>query len=768
MENIYLKNAATTWNNAFPIGNGFLGAMIFGRTGRERIQVNEDSLWSNNFIDRINPDASKYLNKIRELLFKGNIFETEQLAKKSMCCPIPHMSGFQPLGDIWIDFSNSTKLTKHIIYDEAGLPKLEDKNNQPDEYYRKLNLETATGSVNYRYGKKQYQREFFISNPQKTGYYHLTAGTNTTLSFDVSISRRDNRSGRGASYCDEIYAEDNQYIWLSKKATNDIGFTMGVKVLAIGGKQYQIGAHIIIENAKEALICFTGRTTFRSKNPKQWCKECLKKIKIQNYEKDKKQHITDYQNYFNRHRLYIKPKRKLDNLTTPVRMQRLKSGHSDIGLINLYYDFGRYLLISSSRPGSLPSNLQGIWNEEYTPMWGSKYTININIEMNYWLTEKIGLPELHMPIFKQLQRMLPHGQEVANKMYHSHGFCCHHNTDIWGDCAPQDDNTTATIWPMGGAWLSLSIYEHYIYTKDLSFLKEYYPILRENVLFFLDYMVKDKDGNWITGPSSSPENIYINDKGEYGSLCMGPTMDMEIVRELFTKFLKLAEIMNENPKLKKDVEEHIDNLPKLKIGKYGQIQEWNYDYKELYPGHRHISQLFALYPAQQIRKDKTPDLAKAAEITLQRRLSNGGGHTGWSKAWIILLYARLWRSDEAYQNLLGLLKNSTLDNLLDNHPPFQIDGNLGGACGILEMIIQDYGDRIYLLPALPTEMNTGHVEGIRTKSGHILDMKWNNGKVKQIKIYGKTGSQLVVVRKNYKPEIIKCSPSEQRIINYIQ
>lgn len=767
MDSIFFKHAAEKWNDAFPIGNGFLGAMIFGKTGIERIQVNEDSLWSGGFVDRINPDAGKSLKKIRKLLFDDHICEAEKLAGRSMYSLNPHMRRYQPLGDIWIDFLDAGT-EKKLYHDECGLPRIIERPTRVQDYYRKLDVENAIGTVEYRCDEKQYFREFFISNPRMFGVYYLKAGNNGELNIEVSATRKDNRSGRGASFCDEIRAEENQYICLLGKTNGDngIGFAMEVKVVSDGGKQYQMGSHIIVEHAKEAVICFTGRTTFRSSNPASWCKKTLEAINLNDYSKVKEEHVQDYRKYFDRSRLYLKTENDQSKLTTPERLQRMRDGGTDIGLLNLYYNFARYLLISSSREGSLPSNLQGIWNEEFEPMWGSKFTININIQMNYWLAEKSGLSELHMPLMEHLKRMLPHGKDVAEKMYHARGFCCHHNTDIWGDCAPQDNHSTSTIWPMGGAWLCLHIYEHYLYTKDKEFLKEYYPVMKESVLFFLDYMVKDQNGKWVTGPSCSPENIYINASGEYGSLCMGPAMDTEIVRELFSDFLELAEEMEESPDFTDRVQEHLNNLPELKIGQHGQIQEWGMDYEELEPGHRHISQLFALYPAQQIRMDDTPELAKAAAVTLERRLKNGGGHTGWSKAWIILLYSRLWDGKKAYDNLLELLKEATLDNLFDNHPPFQIDGNFGGSCGLLEMLIQDYGDKIYLLPALPEELKDGQVSGIHTKSGHILSFIWENGSVKKVQIYGKYGTQLVWIRKGFEPELVNCPVGETKTFTY--
>lgn len=765
MGNIYFRKEAEEWNQAFPIGNGFLGAMVFGNVAKERIQVNEDSVWSGGFSNRVNPDAGRYLEKIRECLFEGNVQEAEKLAEQSMYATSPNMRVYQPLGDIWIRFMDQ-EAERKLARDESGLPYLKESAAEVEAYQRILNLEQAVGKIEYCVGRTKWNREFFASNPAKVAMYSICAESGEDINLEISATRKDNRSGRGVSFCDRILAEENQYIWLegSSGGREGIGFAMGVRVCSCGGRQYQMGSRIIVEKARKVLICFTGRTTFRSAEPKQWCREHLASLSLDTYAERKREHIQDYQTYFNASRLTFRQEMNLDNLTTPERLKRIREGHHDIGLVNLYYDFARYLLISSSREGSLPANLQGIWNEEFEPMWGSKYTININIQMNYWMAEKTGLQALHLPLLEHLKRMHPRGKEVAASMYHVEGFCCHHNTDIWGDCAPQDYHTSSTIWPMGGAWLCLHIYEHYQYTKDKGFLEEYFPILKDSVQFFMNYMVQNSDGKWVTGPSSSPENIYITAKNQYGCLCMGPTMDIEIVRELFSNYLKTVEILEKEEPLTGLVKDRIENLPKLKVGKYGQIQEWDQDYEELEVGHRHISQLFALYPAQQIRKDQTPKLAQAAEKTLDRRLENGGDHTGWSKAWIILFFARLWKKEKAYQNLQELLAEATLDNLLDNHPPFQIDGNFGGACGILEMIVQDYQDVVYLLPALPQEMPDGNVSGIRTKSGFILNMEWSGCRVKSVEVESVHGTQITIVNETLESRKIRCEKGEKKVI----
>lgn len=765
MGKIYFRKEAKEWNQAFPVGNGFLGAMVFGNVAKERIQVNEDSVWSGGFSDRVNPDAGKYLEKIREYLFAGNVQEAEKLAEQSMYATSPNMRVYQPLGDIWIRFLDQ-EAERKLVRDESGLPYLKECAAKVEAYQRTLDLEQAVGKITYSVENKTWNREFFVSNPAQAGMYSICAEGGEDINLEISATRKDNRSGRGVSFCDQIQAEQNQYIWLegTSGGSDGIGFVMGVRVFSCGGKQYQMGSRIIVEKAQKVLICFTGRTTFRSEEPKKWCREHLEKICLDTYDERRKEHIQDYQNYFHASRLTLGHKTTLDHLTTPERLDRIRKGNEDIGLINLYYDFARYLLISSSREGSLPANLQGIWNEEFEPMWGSKYTININIQMNYWMAEKTGLPALHLPLLEHLKRMYPRGKEVAAAMYQVEGFCCHHNTDIWGDCAPQDYHTSSTIWPMGGAWLCLHIYAHYQYTKDREFLNEYFPILEDSVRFFVNYMVQNPDGKWVTGPSSSPENIYITENNQYGCLCMGPAMDIEIVRELFGDYLKAASILEKEGELSNLVKERLENLPELRIGKHGQIQEWDQDYEELEVGHRHISQLFALYPAQQIRKDQTRELADAAEKTLNRRLENGGGHTGWSKAWIILFFARLWKSKKAYQNLRELLAEATLDNLLDNHPPFQIDGNFGGACGILEMIVQDFQDVVYLLPALPQEIPNGSVSGIRTKTGFILNMEWSSCRVQKVELESVHGTQITIVNETRESRKIRCEKGEKKVV----
>lgn len=735
MSTLKYYQPARNWEEALPIGNGFMGGMVYGDTIRERIQINEDSVWTSGVKDRLSKDSLENLTKIRKQLFKGNISEAEILTKQSMYAKYPHMAHYQTLGDIWIDYFHRD--SKYInTVDEMGIKRIEKSSIENSEYVRTLNLNDAVGKINYTHKGIKYNNEYFASNPGNFIAYKIESEKND-LTMAISLARRDDRSGRGASYLDE-YDVDNQFLTLSGKTSGARGikFLLKVKVVSTGGKQFRRGGNLIIEDAKEVVLYISARTDYRTKNIATYCEDKLEGLSIENYEASKLTHIKDYQSLFNQNTLALLDEKENIDLSTPELMARHKDKEIMPTLLQLYFDYGHYLLIASSRVGSLPANLQGIWNREFQPPWGSKYTININIQMNYWFAEKSGLGQLHLPLLEHLKNMVKNGRSVAKEMYGCRGFCSHHNTDIWGDSGPQDQSVGATIWPMGGAWLALHLLEHFEYSQDYLFLDEYFSVYQEAVLFFTDYMVQNNLGQWVTGPSVSPENLYMTENNEVGSITMGPTMDIEIIRELFSGYLYLTQFkQNEiTEEITDSVNKILNNLPPLKIGKKGQIQEWIEDYDEVEEGHRHISQLFALYPGKSIDVEKTPELAQAAETTIKRRLSSGGAHTGWSKAWIINFWAQLNNGEEAFKNLNELITDSTQPNLLDSHPPFQIDGNFGAVNGMYEMLIRDKGDTVHLLPAITDYFPSGSLKNYRLKKGGLISFSWKDGKITWYKI----------------------------------
>ena len=700
MKKLIFNKPALQWEEAMPLGNGYLGAMVFGQTQKELICMNEDSLYSGGPIERGNPNTLDHLDEMRTLLLDGKVEEAQKKAPNYFYATTPHPRHYQPLGQVWMEFHHQNV----------------------QDYQKVLDLKNSIGSIQYRYNNVEYQRECFISYPNQVFVYKIKASQNQQLNFDLYLTRRDIRPGRSESYVDDIHIEKD-YLYLSGyngNQKNGISYTMATTVQLKDGCLKKYGSRLVIENATEAIVYVVGRTSYRSHNPFQWCQKQLDKTLLKSYRNLKQDHIRDYQNYFDQLELTLGDHKNENMMSIPERLQKMKEGQIDLDLIETYFHFGRYLLISSSREGSLAANLQGIWNGEFEPPWGSRYTININIQMNYWLAEKTGLSRLHLPLMQLQKIMLPRGQKIAKEMYGCRGTCAHHNTDIWGDCAPADYYVPSTLWPMGSLWLSLHIFEHYQYTHNQEFILEYFPILKENALY-------------ATGPSVSPENAYMTQDGQAATVCLSPSMDIQLLREFFTSYLQLLKELNRHD-LEAEINEYLEKLPPIQIGKYGQIMEWHEDYDEIEIGHRHISQLFALYPGRHIQYSETPELIEAAYQTLQRRLSHGGGHTGWSCAWIIHFFARLHKGEEAFDTLLKLLKNSTLDNLFDNHPPFQIDGNFGGSNAILEMLIQDYENKVYVLPALSHEMPEGILKGLRLKSGAVLNMSWKDCQVSNIEI----------------------------------
>ncbi|MCL2627107.1 MAG: glycoside hydrolase family 95 protein [Oscillospiraceae bacterium] len=695
----YKKPADTNkWTEALPIGNGRMGAMVFGGTHFERIQFNEDSVWSGKFRDRTNPYAKAELENIRRLIREGKIEEAENLTRYAFTGTPEFQRSYQTLGDLLINFHN---IPDEITY-----------------YKRSLSLEDAVAETKFTAGGFSYKWEVLASNPADIIAVKLTTDNPDGLSLDARLVR--------SRYCEKTGTIDENTVYLYNKDGLSFHWVMAGKNTS--GTLNAMGEYLVVKNTKELVLYLTAVTEFRSEDTLSDCKQILQKAAAKSFDEIKSEHIEDYQNLESRVSLTLTE--EISELPTDERLQSVKAGKTDLGLYELYFRFGRYLLIACSRPGTLPANLQGIWCNDFLAPWDSKYTININIQMNYWLAENCNLSECHKPLFEHLHRMAPKAAEVAKSMYGARGITAHHNTDIWGDCVPQDTWIPATYWVLSIAWFCLHIWEHYEYTLCRKFLTEHYELLKDACLFFVDFLVENEKGELVVTPSVSPENVYILPNGTQGTLCEGCTMDSHILEELFNAYEKTCNILDKDKELAQKISGVRKKLPKTKIGKNGGIMEWLEDYGEAEPGHRHMSHLFALFPGKGISPETTPQLAKAARKTLEMRLSQGGGHTGWSRAWIINFYAMLNDGNEANFHLKELMCHSTLENLFDDHPPFQIDGNFGATAGIANMLLKsDAGSKVYLLHALPDEWKNGKVTGLRAKGGLTVDITWKNGEI---------------------------------------
>lgn len=757
---LWYDQPATNWTEALPVGNGRLGAMVYGSIEKEVIQFNEETLWTGQPHDYSHDSAHEVLSELRQLLWDGKQKEAHELGNERFMSQPFGQFCYQPFGNVLLDFPNHKNV---------------------NNYKRQLDLEDAISSVGYEIEGVKYKREVFASERNQAIVIHIETSKQGELNFNIGLDSPHSKyevsvegdevilKGKVNNYPKELDAQKKPY------PESKLTFEARLKVVNEGGELVIEENAIKVINANNATLYLVAASNFVnyqdiSGNPAELCEKYLSKLNGNSYETIKDNHIKDFRKLFNRVELDL-GKSIISNRPTNERLISFKQDE-DPNLVSLLYQYGRYLLISSSRAGTQPANLQGIWNDKLSPPWDSKYTININTEMNYWLAEMTNLSELTEPLTKMAEDLAVTGQKIAKEHYNLNGWVVHHNTDIWRGAAPIN-NANHGIWPTGGAWLSQNLWWHYQYTNDKEYLKnKAYPILKEASRFFVGYLVPDPDNpEWlVSGPSNSPENR---------GLVMAPSMDHQIIRNLFANTIEAAEILGVDADFIKIVKEKRAKIAPNLIGKYGQLQEWLIDQDDPKSEHRHVSHLWGLHPGNEIHPSTTPDLAEACKVTLSHR---GDGGTGWSRAWKINFWARLLDGDHSFLLLRNLMvpsitqgvemndKGGLYLNLFDAHPPFQIDGNFGATSGITEMLLQSHlrdknGDYFQdILPALPSALSRGKISGIKGRGAFEISIEWQNEILVSVEIKSLVGNNLNL---RYRGKLISQETTKGETLSFI-